>query len=46
MRKLELEDGYDQIEFIPDYGFSGRGNCAGVCVCRGGIRRRARHKFY
>lgn len=24
MRKLELEDGYDQIEVIPDYGFSGR----------------------
>lgn len=45
MRKLELEDGYDQIEFIPDYGFSGRTDLEEIILPRT-VKKIGRYAFY
>lgn len=45
MSKLELEEGYDQIEVIPDYGFSGRTDLEEVILPET-VRKIGRYAFY
>lgn len=45
MRKLELEDGYDQIEIIPDYGFSGRMDLEEIFLPKS-VKKIGRYAFY
>ncbi len=45
MRKLELQDDYDQIEIIPDYGFSGRVDLEEIVLPKT-VKKIGRYAFY